>query len=407
MNLRSLVVAALAGVSILVVSACGASPSSGSADSGPIPIGVIGSYTGAFSSSVGTAKDAIDAWAKSVNDAGGINGRKIELFVEDDQTNVANGLSRVKRLVEQDKVVAIVGEASSNAAPWADYVKNKGIPVVGGNAVEPAFVSNADFFSVAGNLVSNFYGVTELAKGNGPNLGHLYCAELPVCNSTSEIIESVGGTLGTKLAYSAGVTSDSSDFTAQCQALKNAGVQSYSIALAATLLQRVAAQCEQQGLAAKLVLTNVADSNSTKVPALEGIEVADTTFPFWDRSTPARKAMHDALARYAPQVGTDRFPMNSFMANAWASGKLFEAAVRASGSQEITPDSIKRGLYALNGETLDGLSVPLTFAEGRPSMHNCYFSYTIREGRFESLNGGQAKCAPDAVIAEAATTVTH
>ena len=54
-------------------------------------------------------KAGMDAWVAYVNDNGGVNGRKIKLIVEDDQYTGPLASEVVRKLVEQDKVFAIVG----------------------------------------------------------------------------------------------------------------------------------------------------------------------------------------------------------------------------------------------------------------------------------------------------------
>lgn len=49
------------------------------------------------------------AYFNWINKRGGVYGRKIELIVADDQLNPAKTVVEVKRLVEQDKVFALVG----------------------------------------------------------------------------------------------------------------------------------------------------------------------------------------------------------------------------------------------------------------------------------------------------------
>jgi branched-chain amino acid transport system substrate-binding protein len=48
-----------------------------------------------------------------VNKAGGINGRKVELIVEDEKDSPAAAVNAVKKLIEVDKVVAIIGPMTS------------------------------------------------------------------------------------------------------------------------------------------------------------------------------------------------------------------------------------------------------------------------------------------------------
>jgi branched-chain amino acid transport system substrate-binding protein len=117
--------------------------SAGGGTASAIPIGVVGSYSGSAASNLAVAKLAIQAWADSVNADGGINGHQVHLYIEDDGGSSQLGVTEVKSLVEQDHVVAIVGEAAaSSAQAWASYVQQKGIPVVGG------VLNNLESFSI-------------------------------------------------------------------------------------------------------------------------------------------------------------------------------------------------------------------------------------------------------------------
>ncbi len=53
--------------------------------------------------------NGIKAYFNWVNKNGGVNGRQIKFIIEDDQLNPANTTVAVKKLVEQDKVFALVG----------------------------------------------------------------------------------------------------------------------------------------------------------------------------------------------------------------------------------------------------------------------------------------------------------
>jgi len=401
MRYRRRAIAALAGpAGLLLATACGSSGSgTASASTSSIPVGVIGSYSGPAASSIAGAKDAIQAWADSVNAAGGINGHPVSLFIKDDGGNVSTSVSEAKELVQQDHVVAIVGQASGNPAAWAGYVKQQGVPVVGGNTASGIFLSNNDFYSVGGNLYGNFYGVAKLAGQNGAKLGNLYCAELPACAGTVNLLGMFGKSTGSGVAYSSKVSASAADFTAPCQGLKNAGVQSYTLGLAAATLEQVAAACTQQGLKARLILSNVADSTFPSNPALNGAEIVDAMFPFFDTSNAATRQFHAAIKKYAPTLGTSSSPLNSEVTQAYASGVMFEAAIKASGSAQVTPESVKKGLYSFRNETLGGLTVPLTFTPGKPAVSNCFFTYQIENGSFTEPNGLHPVCAPASVIA--------
>jgi branched-chain amino acid transport system substrate-binding protein len=142
-----------------------------------IPIGVIGSYSGSQASSTGGVPMVAQAWADTVNAAGGLDGHKIQLFVEDDAGNPATGIQDANVLVQQDKVVAIVGDASNVDSAWAPIVEKAGVPVVGGLSLNETFLTNPDFFASGTNIIALQYGLVATAKKFGGSIDLLYCAE--------------------------------------------------------------------------------------------------------------------------------------------------------------------------------------------------------------------------------------
>lgn len=76
-------------------------------------IGVILSLSGPGSPLGIPERNAIEMLAEEVNEAGGINGAKIELIIEDDQTDPAKATQAARKLIEKDKVVALIGSSVS------------------------------------------------------------------------------------------------------------------------------------------------------------------------------------------------------------------------------------------------------------------------------------------------------
>jgi branched-chain amino acid transport system substrate-binding protein len=109
---------AVLGVVALLIGGCGGSSSSGasgaSSGKGPIPIGVLTSLTGLFQPWGIQARDGMQFAVNQINNSGGVNGRKLQLFVADDQSQPAAGIAAFRRLTEQDHVVAIGGVIDSD-----------------------------------------------------------------------------------------------------------------------------------------------------------------------------------------------------------------------------------------------------------------------------------------------------
>ncbi len=95
---------------------------------------------------------------KEINAAGGVNGRKIAAVFEDDGHSPTKALAAVKKLVEQDKVFAVMSVGGSNATVGAvDYMKEKGVPY---------YVSIASAPQVTWPYARNLFrgGTTETAR---------------------------------------------------------------------------------------------------------------------------------------------------------------------------------------------------------------------------------------------------
>ena len=93
--------------------ALAALPRAGRAQAAPIKLGTLTPLTGAGGSYGPSMRKAMEFVAQSVNAAGGVLGRPIELVSEDDQTNPEAAVRAARKLIDVDKVVAIMGTWAS------------------------------------------------------------------------------------------------------------------------------------------------------------------------------------------------------------------------------------------------------------------------------------------------------
>jgi branched-chain amino acid transport system substrate-binding protein len=102
----------LAGAAALAAS--GAFSNIASAQGAPIRIGTLTPLTGSGGPYGPAMVKAVKAVVDEVNAAGGVLGRKIELVSEDDQTNPEAGVRAARKLIDVDKVSAILGTWASS-----------------------------------------------------------------------------------------------------------------------------------------------------------------------------------------------------------------------------------------------------------------------------------------------------
>lgn len=377
---------------VALVGACGGK----AANSNDIVIGGLGSYTGTLAPSFGGARQVLEAWADSVNAAGGIRGRHVRLITADDRGEPALAQQIVAKMITHDHVVAIVGESSDVDAVWSSYVTQKGIPVIGGSPANVSFSIDADFFPSGASGIAALYGAEQFALKDGPDLGFLGCAGTQLCGLSLPAAYEIAKASGAQVAFADNVSSAATDYTADCAALREKNVQAYVLATDSVTSLRIAAACKAQGLDAKVVTTDGAVTRAwAHAPAVDGALSAELDFPFTDTSVPATRAYQAALAAYAPKLGSLSGPGASY---SWVAGKLFEASIAHAPAGPITPASIKAGLYALDGDTLGGLAPPLTFTANQPSFVSCYFTIGVSGGAFTEPNGLRTTCLPQSVV---------
>jgi branched-chain amino acid transport system substrate-binding protein len=331
----------------------------GSAKGAPFVLGVICSCSGPQAAVLGGSSKVMTAWANATNAAGGINGHPVKMVIKDDGATPSQSLQDAKSLVEQSHVIGMVDESLADAA-FADYVIQKGVPIVGGASPEAVFGTNPDWFPAGSPLIPLVVGTIAEAKGKS-TLGAMYCAESPICAQIIPLTQGIGKIFGIKVVPQK-ISGTAPNYTAPCLTVKSAGDDALYIADNGPIVQRVLASCTQPGYKP----TNVGPATTTTNQMLQDPPVAGSLFSGtnanpYDASLPAVKAFQDALEQSYPGfLKGDTFAYGEYFP--WLAGKLFQAAAKAGN---LTPTStsadLKRGLYALKGETLEGLAPPLNY----------------------------------------------
>ena len=94
-------------------------------------VGALFAVTG-FNSPLGTPeKESVKMLEEQINAKGGIKGHKLEVIVYDTESDETKALTLAKKLIEQDKVLAIIGPSSTGESlALVDTVQKAQIPLV-------------------------------------------------------------------------------------------------------------------------------------------------------------------------------------------------------------------------------------------------------------------------------------
>ncbi len=133
----ALVLASLLMLGLLVpVAAC--------KSGGEVVLGSVLDLSGALAGMGDPISKAVQLAVKQVNDAGGINGAKVRLILEDGKTTPTDGFNAIKKLTEVDKVKVIIGPMISGAVMASgEYAAQHQVLLISPSATSPDIADQA------------------------------------------------------------------------------------------------------------------------------------------------------------------------------------------------------------------------------------------------------------------------
>lgn len=239
---------------------------------GPIRIGVSLPLSGEAASLGEQTKAGIELAQKELNDAGGINGRQIQLIFEDDRCS-KDGVDVFTKLVSLDKVDAIIGPLCSAAA-------GPGLPIAQANRVPTIFWASAPGLTSTGSYVfrthpSDLFQGKFAAEYVYTTLGKRNAAVLYVNNDygkgLSDVFSDRFTELGGTINLVEGVAQDATDVRTQLTKIKAASPDALYMALYPASGAIAVKQAKALGLDVVRLGSDALDLKEfTSVPEAEG-----------------------------------------------------------------------------------------------------------------------------------------
>lgn len=222
-----------------------------------IVIGHYGSMTGSEATFGQSTDEGIRLAIDEANAAGGIKGKKIKLITMDNQGKAEEAASVVTRLIEQEKVVALLGEvASSRSLAAAPIAQAKKVPMLTPSSTNPKVTEVGDFIFRA-CFIDPFQG-TVMAKFASENLKVKKVAILRDVKSDYSVgladyfaakFKELGGEIVADLSYQ----SQDVDFKGQLTQIKSKQPEALFIPGYYTEVGLIARQARELGIKAPLM----------------------------------------------------------------------------------------------------------------------------------------------------------
>lgn len=218
----------------------------------PIKVGVYLDLSGQTSSFGQSTKNGVEMARDEINAAGGINGRPIQLVIEDEQGEPGKVTTVVTKLLRQDGVVALLGEvASTNSLTAAPKAQEAKIPMITPSSTNPEVTRKGDYiFRVC--FIDPFQGEV-MAKFATNNLKAKKAAILSDFNSdyskglTQFFKQSFTGS-GGQIVEEKSYTQTDRDFSSQLTAIRAANPDVIYVPGYYGQVGVIAKQARQQGI---------------------------------------------------------------------------------------------------------------------------------------------------------------
>lgn len=349
----------VAACSVLpVLSSLPASAQAGDA----IKVGIISPNTGAAARYGAFAWRGAQLAREEINAAGGILGKKLELFQGDSQCIPTEGVSALQRMIAQDKVSVVIGDVCSSVTlAMQPVAENANVLLINAASSNPAITYKAGvggFKWTFRNYPTDENRASVVLKYAAQQKGIKKYAVLSVDSDygrgaialTKKYLDEYGVEIVSEDYYKDKET----DFRPVLSKIRRSGAQAIIMYGLADSTPIIARQMVESGLAGKVILIGSAEFNNPEAlkaapTALNGAVEAAAWMPEWD--TPRNKAFIEAYRK--------KYDGETPNVHAYAYWETLRLLVEAAKEAKSTDNAAIR--KALSSMTYDGVMGKVAF----------------------------------------------
>jgi branched-chain amino acid transport system substrate-binding protein len=333
----------------------------------PVKIGVISPLSGSVAASGNYIRMGAEISRDWINAKGGINGRKVDLLIEDNKSDPKEAASAAEKLIVRDKVPALMGAwGSSMTLAAMPKLEEYGVPMVveTSSAASITKRGNPWVFRISPPSEMEALGLEPYV----PKLGVKKADFLAVntdwgrgaVGAFGDVLKKKGETVGVVEFMDQAAT----DMSAQLTKIKSSGGDTLFVTTAVEQITLILKQAQEQRLSRKIITTGGSSSPTQLIkqagPAAEGSYHIVFFMPWFPEAMPdgkLAKAFVDEWAKRGhPFEGlTEGFRGHDGIAT-------IAEAVRIAGKDD--PKAIREALWKVS---IVGVNGPIKFEKDGPA----------------------------------------
>jgi len=341
MMLKKKCLAAMLGVALLgtMVAGCG-----DQAKSDEIKIGANFELTGNVANYGSMGLDGLKLAIKQANDAGGVNGKKINLVIADDKSEASEAANAATKLISTDKVKVLVGPATTaNVLATTQIAGDSKIPLIAPMATSPKvtmdngkvkpFVFRSCFIDpLQGDVMATFATKTLKAKTAAIYVDSSSDYSKSLAQVFKEKFEAAGGKVLVEEAF----LQKDQDFKATLTKIKAANADVIFVPAYYEEVGKIVKQARELGITNAIIGTDGWDDD--KVVDIAGAGALNNTF-FSTHYSDQDKDVQSFIDAFKTEY--NKAP-NVFAALGYDAGKMLIDAIKRAGSDD--PEKIRQAL---------------------------------------------------------------
>jgi branched-chain amino acid transport system substrate-binding protein len=311
----------------------GAAGSASGGLSGEIPVGAVWSLTGAAAVYGSVQKNAADLAANEINRSGLLGSAKLKLITEDDRSTREGGIAAFEKLLNRDRVAAILGPTLSNTARASDPIaQDKGVVVLGVSNTADGIVEIGNFVFrdslPESDVQPNTIRVTKDKLGYR-RVAVLYGDDDAFTKAGYDVFSKALADAGVQVVATETFKKGDTDYSAQLTKIRGLNPDAIILSALAEEAAGIMTQSRQLGIPASVPFIGGNGLNSPKLAELAGSAAQGAISGaawFIGNDTPGNA---DFVKAYRAQYGGDP---DQFAAQAYAGVYLLATAMKNANS---------------------------------------------------------------------------
>ncbi len=347
-----------------------------SALSGEIKVGCVHALSGPIAIYGEPISQGIKLAAQQINDQGYLGDATLVIQCEDSAGDKAQAINAFQKLINQDKVVAILGPTLSNSAFAADPVAQEAkVPVLGSSNTASGITDMGDYVFrdslPESSVIPNTITQTKEKLGYS-NVAVMYGNDDQFTKSGYDVFQVALDDAGVETLTVETFAKGDSDFSAQLTKIKSMNPEALIVSALAEEAANIMIQARQLGLDVPIIGGN--GFNSPKLAEIAG-EAAEGAISgaAWNIANP-RAENQDFVTAYREAYGGDP---DQFAAQSYTATWLMAKAIKDAGSSDRT--AIRDALAAIR-DFPSPLGI-FSFDENRDPLHEPVV-LIVKDGQF-------------------------